>query len=50
MPLETILIIILVLILIGVAPVWPHSSGYGYWPFGLAGLLLVLLLVFLLLR
>lgn len=50
MPLETILIILLILVLVGVAPVWPHSTAYGYWPSGIVGLVLVILVVVLLLR
>jgi hypothetical protein len=44
----TILLIILVLILIGALPTWPHSSGWGYYPSGGAGLLVIILLVLLL--
>jgi hypothetical protein len=50
MPIETILVIVLVLVLVGAAPVWPYSRGYGYWPSGLIGLVLVVLLVLLFLR
>jgi hypothetical protein len=45
-----ILVIILVLLLCGSAPVWPHSQTYGWGPSGLVGVLLVVLLVLLLLR
>jgi hypothetical protein len=44
----TILLIILILILIGALPTWPHSSGWGYYPSGGAGLLVVILIVLLL--
>jgi uncharacterized protein DUF3309 len=47
--LTTILIIILILILIGAFPAWPHSSGWGYGPSGVVGLILVILLILLLL-
>jgi hypothetical protein len=47
--LTTILIIILILILIGAFPSWPHSSGWGYGPSGVVGLILVILLILLLL-
>jgi hypothetical protein len=47
--LVTILIILLVLMLVGSFPAWPHSSGWGYYPSGFLGLLLVVLLVLLLL-
>jgi len=45
---STILIIILVLLLLGALPTWPHSRGWGYFPSGGLGLLLVILLVLLL--
>jgi hypothetical protein len=41
----TILLIILVLLLIGALPAWPHSSGWGYWPSGGLGLILSIVLV-----
>jgi len=47
--LTTILIIILILILLGAFPSWPHSRGWGYGPSGVAGLILVILLILLLL-
>jgi hypothetical protein len=47
--LTTILIIVLILILIGAFPSWPHSSGWGYGPSGVVGLILVILLILLLL-
>jgi len=46
---STILLIILVLVLIGVAPIWPHSRGYGYGPSGLLGLIVVVLIILALL-
>jgi hypothetical protein len=45
---STILIVILVLLLIGVLPTWPHSRSWGYFPSGGLGLLLIILLVLLL--
>ncbi|HEY1231026.1 MAG TPA: DUF3309 family protein [Ramlibacter sp.] len=45
---STLLIILLVLLLIGVLPTWPHSRSWGYYPSGGVGLLLVILLVLLL--
>lgn len=48
MSLGTLLLIVLVLILIGVIPTWPHSRNWGYAPGGIVGLLLVILLVLLL--
>jgi hypothetical protein len=45
----TILIIILILLLIGALPTWPYSSGWGYYPGGLIGAILVIILVLALL-
>jgi hypothetical protein len=42
---RTILVIILVLLLIGALPTWPYSSGWGYYPAGGLGTLLVILLI-----
>jgi hypothetical protein len=47
--LTTILIIILILILLGAFPAWPHSRGWDYGPSGVVGLILVILLILLLL-
>jgi hypothetical protein len=44
----TILLIILILILIGALPAWPHSSGWGYYPSGGVGLIVIILIVLLL--
>jgi hypothetical protein len=49
MTLGTILLIILILILIGVIPSWPYSSGWGYGPSGLVGAILVIVIILLLL-
>ena len=49
MSLGTILLILLVLMLIGAIPAWPHSRGWGYGPSGGLGLILVVLLVLILL-
>jgi len=49
MSLGTILLIILILILLGVIPRWPYSTGWGYGPSGLVGVILVVLLVLVLL-
>ena len=46
----TILIIILILMLIGALPTWPHSSKWGYGPSGGLGTILVILLVLYLLH
>jgi Protein of unknown function (DUF3309) len=48
MTLGTILLIILVLILLGVFPTWPHSRGWGYGPSGVLGIVLVIVIVLLL--
>ena len=45
MSLGTILLIILILALIGALPSWPYSSGWGYYPSGTLGLVLVVLIV-----
>lgn len=49
MSLGTILLIILILILIGVIPTWPHSRDWGYAPGGIVGVILIILVVLLLL-
>jgi len=48
MTLGTILLIVLILLLIGVIPTWPHSRGWGYAPSGVIGIVLIVLLVLLL--
>jgi hypothetical protein len=48
MSLGTILLIVLVLLLIGVIPSWPHSRSWGYGPSGLLGVVLVVVLILLL--
>ena len=44
----TILIVILILLLLGALPAWPHSRGWGYYPSGGLGLILLILLILLL--
>ena len=44
-----ILLIILILLLIGAFPTWPHSRAWGYGPSGLIGVILIILLILLLL-
>jgi hypothetical protein len=44
----TILLIILVLMLFGAIPTWPHSRGWGYYPSGGLGLVVLVLIVLLL--
>ena len=48
MSIGTILLIILVLMLIGAIPSWPHSKGWGYGPSGGLGLVLIIVVVLLL--
>jgi len=48
MGLSTLLLIILILILIGALPTWPHSREWGYYPSGGSGLLIIILLVLML--
>jgi hypothetical protein len=47
MTLGTILLIVLVLLLLGAIPAWPHSRGWGYGPSGGLGLVVLILLVLL---
>lgn len=42
---STLLMIILVLLLVGALPTWPYSSGWGYYPAGGLGLILLIMLV-----
>jgi hypothetical protein len=42
---STILIIVLILLLIGALPTWPHSAKWGYFPSGGLGLVLLILLI-----
>ncbi len=49
MSVGTILLIVLVLILLGVLPTWPHSKQWGYYPSGGIGLVLLILVILLLL-
>jgi len=46
--LGTVLLVILILMLIGAIPTWPHSKSWGYGPSGGLGLLVIILLVLLL--
>ena len=47
--LGTVLVVLLILMLIGALPTWPHSRNWGYYPTGGLGLVLVILVVLLLL-
>jgi hypothetical protein len=44
----TILIVILILVLVGVLPTWPHSKSWGYYPSGGLGLIVLILIILLL--
>jgi hypothetical protein len=44
----TILLIILILMLIGVLPTWPHSANWGYFPSGGVGMVVIIVLVLML--
>jgi Protein of unknown function (DUF3309) len=44
---STILLIILVLLILGALPTWPYSSGWGYYPSGGLGLILLVLIILL---
>jgi uncharacterized protein DUF3309 len=44
----TILVILLILMLVGSAPMWPYSRGWGYYPSGLLGVVLVVVLIMVL--
>jgi hypothetical protein len=45
----TLLVIILILFLVGALPTWPYSSGWGYYPSGGLGLVLLIILILALL-
>jgi len=47
--LGTILLIVLILLLIGALPTWPHSASWGYAPTGVLGTLLIIIIILLLL-
>jgi hypothetical protein len=48
MTLGTILLVVLILMLLGALPTWPHSSSWGYRPVGGIGLLVIIVIVLLL--
>jgi Protein of unknown function (DUF3309) len=48
MTLGTILLILLILILLGAVPAWPYSRGWGYYPSGAVGVVLIVVIVLLL--
>lgn len=47
--LSTILLIILILLLIGALPNWPHSAAWGYGPSGILGTILIIIIILILL-
>jgi hypothetical protein len=49
MSLGTILLIVVILMLVGVLPAWPHARNWGYGPSGIAGVIVVILIVLVLL-
>jgi hypothetical protein len=48
MTLGTILLIVLILVLVGVVPTWPHSRSWGYGPSGAVGLIVLILIILVL--
>jgi hypothetical protein len=46
--LGTVLLIVLILVLLGALPTWPYSAGWGYYPSGGVGIILIILIVLLL--
>jgi len=47
--LSTVLIVILILMLLGTVPTWPHSRNWGYYPSGGLGVVLIIVIILLLL-
>jgi hypothetical protein len=45
---STVLLVVLILLLVGALPTWPYSTGWGYYPSGIVGLILVILVIMLL--
>jgi hypothetical protein len=50
MGLGTILIIIFIILLIGAIPSWPYSRGWGYYPSGIVGVVLIIIIILVLMR
>jgi hypothetical protein len=42
---QTILLILLIVLLIGLIPAWPYSAGWGYYPSGTVGIVLLIVLI-----
>src|SRR5207247_9967199 len=49
-PMRTVLLVILILLLLGALPTWPYSSGWGYYPSGGLGLILLIVIILVLVR
>ncbi|HXH10012.1 MAG TPA: DUF3309 family protein [Alphaproteobacteria bacterium] len=49
MTMRTLLLIIVIILLIAALPTWPYSAGWGYYPGGIVGLILIVLIILLLL-
>ena len=45
---ETILLVLLVILILGALPAWPYSTGWGYYPSGVLGTLLLIVVILLL--
>ena len=48
MGIGTILLIVLILLMVGAIPSWPHSRSWGYFPSGIVGIVVVILLILIL--
>ncbi|WP_347258122.1 DUF3309 family protein [Methylocaldum sp.] len=46
---ETILLIVLILLIFGLLPTWPYSRGWGYYPSGIVGIILIIIILMILL-
>lgn len=46
MAISTILLILFVMLLVGALPTWPYSRNWGYWPSGISGLLVLVIVIF----
>lgn len=47
MTISSLLLVVLILVLVGAFPAWPHSKNWGYAPSGLSGVLVIVLLILL---
>jgi hypothetical protein len=50
MNLQTVLLVLLIILLLGALPTWPYSAGWGYYPSGGLGLVVIVLLILLFAR